>query len=155
MRVITLKQPWATLLVRGQKLIETRSWTPKCLGPILVHASAKFDKADKERCKKYPFNLFISDANELPLGAIIGMVNIDAVFKSETIKTVDHFNNPGVHAGVEITKTEAAFGDYSPNRYGWLCSNAAEFPDPIPAKGQLGIWKYDGPVEHLMKEVMP
>lgn len=40
MKVISIMQPWATLIVLGHKKIETRSWNTKYRGEILIHASA-------------------------------------------------------------------------------------------------------------------
>lgn len=39
--VLTLHQPWATLIALGVKTIETRSWSTKYRGPIAIHAGTK------------------------------------------------------------------------------------------------------------------
>jgi hypothetical protein len=36
---LSLKQPWATLLVHGLKSIEVRNWPTQRRGPILIHAA--------------------------------------------------------------------------------------------------------------------
>ncbi len=36
---LSLKQPWAELVVSGKKTIEVRSWATKIRGPVLVHAA--------------------------------------------------------------------------------------------------------------------
>jgi hypothetical protein len=36
---LSLKQPWATLLVQGRKTIEVRSWRPTRRGRIYIHAA--------------------------------------------------------------------------------------------------------------------
>ena len=41
MKVITLWQPWATLLAAGTKICETRSWKTNYRGEILIHAGKK------------------------------------------------------------------------------------------------------------------
>lgn len=45
MKVITLIQPWATLIALGEKQIETRSWSTKYRGEIAIHAGKKIDKS--------------------------------------------------------------------------------------------------------------
>lgn len=40
---ISLKQPWATLLVHGRKTIEVRSWPTKRRGRVLIHAAGISD----------------------------------------------------------------------------------------------------------------
>lgn len=37
-RAITIRQPWASLIAAGVKTIETRSWSTRYRGPLLVHA---------------------------------------------------------------------------------------------------------------------
>src|SRR4051794_12745444 len=36
---LSLKQPWATLLVHGCKSIEVRRWSTARRGPVLIHAA--------------------------------------------------------------------------------------------------------------------
>jgi hypothetical protein len=38
-RVLSLKQPWAALLVAGLKTIEIRRWSTAYRGPVLIHAA--------------------------------------------------------------------------------------------------------------------
>lgn len=41
MKVLTLHQPWASLVAHGVKSIETRSWSTKHRGPLAIHAAVK------------------------------------------------------------------------------------------------------------------
>src|SRR4051812_42520238 len=41
-KVLSLTQPWASLVAIGAKQIETRSWRTHYRGPLLIHASAGF-----------------------------------------------------------------------------------------------------------------
>jgi hypothetical protein len=41
MKALTLHQPWASLIAVGAKRIETRSWSTRYRGRILIHAGAK------------------------------------------------------------------------------------------------------------------
>jgi hypothetical protein len=40
-KVLTLHQPWATLVALGVKTIETRSWSTNYRGPLLIHAGVR------------------------------------------------------------------------------------------------------------------
>jgi hypothetical protein len=42
LKAITIHQPWAQLLVTGEKLYETRSWHTSHRGQLVVHAARKF-----------------------------------------------------------------------------------------------------------------
>jgi len=37
--VISIRQPWAHLIVHGSKRIENRTWPTKIRGPVLIHAA--------------------------------------------------------------------------------------------------------------------
>lgn len=132
MKVLSVRQPWATLLVRGHKKIETRTWNTKFRGRLLIHASAKFD--DKELSKIYPFNIYTGNPALLPLGKIIGEVTITGCEPVENLLK-------------DLPRTEHLFGDYTENRFGWICEGAISYPDPIPAKGNLGLWEFPDPIK--------
>jgi hypothetical protein len=132
MKVLSLLQPWATLVVIGAKKIETRSWSTKYRGPLLIHASKKMGREQKELIKSFPFWEALQNLKELPLGKIIGYVNLDRVIST----------NDGILKDA-VGNEERDFGDYSPNRYGWLLSKPAAFTNLFPAKGSLGLWDFD------------
>jgi len=39
MKALSIRQPWAWLIVQGFKTVENRSWRTHYRGPILIHAS--------------------------------------------------------------------------------------------------------------------
>ena len=49
MRALSIRQPWAWLIVNGHKDIENRSWRTKYRGPFLVHAGLKVEKEVYDR----------------------------------------------------------------------------------------------------------
>lgn len=155
MKVLSLLQPWASLIIKGHKKIETRSWIPKNPAIIkqleeeglLIHASAK-----KIRLQDGMYNLidhmerigFFTDYDKLPYGAIIGRVKVEGFFRTDdlTHPSCKHFTGRD-----RISEQEEAFGDYSTGRFGWVLSDPLEFEKPIPAKGQLGLWNFE--IENL------
>jgi hypothetical protein len=73
-KIISIRQPWATLIVRGIKDIENRSWPTKYRGPVLVHASLRpsvLSLADIAR----QFSIELP-SYELLFGGIVGATNI-------------------------------------------------------------------------------
>ena len=38
MKALTIRQPWASLIAAGMKTIETRGWSTRYWGPLLIHA---------------------------------------------------------------------------------------------------------------------
>jgi ASCH domain len=45
-KALTIRQPWAELILRGRKPFELRSWRTKYRGPLVIHAAAKVDAED-------------------------------------------------------------------------------------------------------------
>jgi hypothetical protein len=145
MKVLSIMQPWASLVVMGQKRIETRSWNTKYRGPLLIHASLKKVKVF-EGLYDLLYQLqaipgFMENYDKLPYGVIVGKVDL-----IETIcMTTDKVGADAIidSARWVLTEKEYAFGDYREDRYGWLLANAKAFETPIPAKGKLGLWSFD------------
>lgn len=122
MRAISLWQPWATLLVRGVKKIETRGWDTKYRGDLIIHAAKKTGHEELEDWKSGADYYGLSFSH----GAYVGIVNLHDTKPSEWFKN--------------LTLQELTLGNYANGRFGWLCQNFREFTEPLPAKGQQGFW---------------
>lgn len=125
MKAITIKQPWASLIVHGIKDIENRTWRTNFRGRVLIHSSGSYGK-------KFKVNLTDEQAKEafttiakecmfgcLPFGSIIGSIEI--------VDCVQ--NHPSIWADKGV--------------YNWVLANPVLFKKPIPAKGRLSFWEYD------------
>jgi hypothetical protein len=128
-----LTQPWATLVAIGAKKLETRSWPTYYRGPLLVHAAKGFPAAARGVCYHEVFRYALAregynDSSELPIGAIIGIVAlVGCVSTAQALERID--------------PVEQAFGNYGPGRFAWQLTEAMRFPDPIPCRGALGLWR--------------
>ncbi len=74
---LSIRQPWAWLIVKGFKDIENRSWGTKFKGPILIHASSSFDEdtlRDVEAVKLIEelIGRRLPMRHEYPRGGIVG-----------------------------------------------------------------------------------
>ena len=56
MKALTIKEPWATLIIEGYKEYEFRSWKTNYRGKVLIHGGKSIDKKGKERFKNYNLN---------------------------------------------------------------------------------------------------
>lgn len=80
MKTLTIKQPWATLIIQGDKRFEFRSWKTSYRGDLLIHAGKGIDKEAMKRLKKYI-------PEDMPLGKIIGKVKlVDCIKMSPEFK---------------------------------------------------------------------
>ena len=46
MKAITISQPWAHLIVRGEKRVENRTWPTEHRGPLAIHAGKSLAELD-------------------------------------------------------------------------------------------------------------
>ncbi len=143
MKVITLWQPWASLVVLGHKKIETRPRNTSIRGPVLIHAAKKQITPDGIKLwNKYIEELEANDGYILPHGDIVGKVEIVETFKfKEPLPCAYSPSMYGPHW--DLTDKELAFGDFTPGRYGWLLDKPVAFKNPIPANGSQGWWNYE------------
>lgn len=135
MKVLSLTQPWASLVCLGAKRFETRSWESWYRGPLLIHASKSYPRWAKEAAEEEPFYSAlrpngVHSAPELVCGCIIGQVRLSACRRTELYRA-------------KLSDMEFAFGDYADGRWMWKLDDAAFLPKPIPAKGALGLWEFD------------
>lgn len=151
-RVLTLWQPWATLLVSGIKKNETRqaptSWTQE-KGVYLIHAAKKWTREQERICQTEPFRtalavtLGLKKFSELPLGAIIGAVEVEECCNIHEAS----FEVPWLESKTyrPLNSTEIMFGDYTDERCAWICKNAKVLQNPIPYKNGQGYYqRYKG-----------
>ena len=137
MKVLSLTQPWASLVAYGAKKFETRSWSTTYRGPLAIHAAKGFPKRARELCFTEPFKAALAGITEadLPRGTIIATVELYNVTPMGSLNFL------------LVNEWEAAFGDWSADRYVWILRNVHQLPYPIPAKRMLGLWKYELPEE--------
>lgn len=67
-RALSIRQPWAELILRGEKNLEYRSRRMKEMGPLLLHASRTLDE---ENIAQHGFK-----PEDLPFGALVGIVDV-------------------------------------------------------------------------------
>ena len=90
MKALSIRQPWAWLIVHGYKDMENRDWRIYQRGKILVHASKGCTRREYEAAVAFaqlllPAGVVIPCLEDLPRGGICGSVEIaDCVSCSES-----------------------------------------------------------------------
>jgi hypothetical protein len=149
MKIISVKQPWAWLLLHG-KDTENRDWPCSYRGPLGIHASQGMTRMDYEDAFEFvlrfdpvlaaripPYRplterqkrqddvrkilpgIDVPVPEELVFGAIIGTVNMVGC----------------------VSKSPSCWFQ---GRYGFVFEDAKLLSEPIPAKGSLGLWEWPG-----------
>lgn len=113
--VLSIRQPWAWLIVNGHKDIENRTWKTNFRGKVLVHAGKKWDENVTLADIKAMYGVEVP--RRLKTGGIVGIVEItDCVTQS---------------------KSPWFFGPY-----GFTLKGAEPLPFH-PCKGKMGFFRLD------------
>lgn len=127
MKVITIKQPSATLISEGLKKYEFRTWKTKYRGDILIHAGLG---VNKKALKKYAhLNL------EYPSGCIIAKATLtDCINIDDEVRENLSKENPEIYSSI--------INNHEWQGYGFKLENIEKIT-PIPIKGKLSLWDFE------------
>lgn len=123
MKVLTIREPWASLIVNGYKEYEFRSWKTNYRGKILIHAGMTLEKDVAEKFKDY--NLKYSRGAIIGEAILVDCILIDEVFDNY-LRILDN----------------VVYGNNHVNQYAWKLENVKKYDNPIFIKGKLGLWNY-------------
>lgn len=116
--ILSVRQPWAWLIVHGPKDIENRSWRRSYRGPIGIHASVTMYPRDYHDAAAYALarGVTVPDPGDLTFGAIVGLATVT--------DWVDDSPSP-----------------WFDGLYGLVLADRRPIT-PIPARGMQGLWPY-------------
>ena len=126
MKVISIKEPFATLIKENIKNIETRSWKTNYRREIYIHASKVSDKTRTQELSDLTKNLKMNNGNIIAKATLVDCKYMDQKFIKE----------------IKQNETEYLCGYYEEGRYAWILKDIKKIK-PIPAKGKLNIWNYE------------
>jgi len=118
MKVLSLKQPFAELIMQGRKTIELRRWNTNFRGEFLIHASKI---PDEKAMNKFGFD-------NLPCGFIVGKAKLVDVKKYKD--EVEHNKDKNKHLASDFW-----------GNYGFVLEDVKRLKI-IPTKGKLGFWEF-------------
>jgi hypothetical protein len=124
MKALSIRQPWAWLIVNGHKDIENRSWRTRERGTILVHAGQAMTRREYQDVvmflvTKLPAQTrpHVPPYEALERGGIVGQVDV--------VDCVEHSDSPWYMGAV-----------------GFVLANAKPLPFQ-PLKGALGFFEVE------------
>ncbi len=121
---LSIKQPWADMILKNKKSIELRRWNSHFRGEFYIHASKTIDK---EACKEFDI-----DPKSLTCGSIIGKANL--------LDVKEYFNKSQFEK--DSLKHMASFYGFAIPMYGFILDDVEEI-EPIEIKGKLKFFEVD------------
>ena len=120
MKVLTIKEPWASLIINGYKVYEFRNFKTNYRGKILIHAGLTLEKNNAIK-----FNNYNLDYGK---GEIIGEAYITDCILVDKLYSID----PLVYGKSEHSRI-----------YAWKLEHIIKYNKRISCKGKLGLWNFD------------
>ena len=144
MKGLSLWQPWATLVAIGAKRIETRCWSTRIRGDVVIHAS-KYRSADNVAiCGDEPFRsvlqaaLFPECVGAVPVAALFEALPRGVLLCICELKDCSPIAGGGARGylvnGTVASGNEYAFGNYAPGRYGLELGPPRQLVAPVAFK---------------------
>jgi len=122
MKTLSIRQPWAELIIQGRKTLELRTWTVKYRGPLAIHAS---QTVEREACLAHGL-----DPDQVTTGAVIGVADLVEIIEldaaSYAAHSAEHLDD-GPWTGGPL--------------YGWRLANPRPLPEPLPMRGRMGLFE--------------
>ena len=178
MRVLSIQQPFAQLVVRGVKRLEVRPWTTKYRGRIAIHASSAVPsrdivrewKRDREMALRFADQGWLDreDLKALPRSAIIGTVELVGVYLGKEV----HEGNTGHFAWnlatnqMEVAAADPRTGHLRPvesrkrplsvktphDEYAWVFADPVEIDPITDVAGAQNLWNLVGELESVIAD---
>lgn len=112
MKALTITQPYAEIIARGEKPIENRTWPTSYRGPLAIHAGQSRDWLNPDDLTQY----------DIVFGAIVATATlVDCVRLAhlpDHLKDHEHANGP----------------------WCWLLADIVRLTPPVPCRGAQGLW---------------
>ena len=127
MKALTIYQPWASLIAFGLKHYETRSWTTKYRGPLLIHAGQR--RFETARVSHLVWDTPLSIYSELPFGKVMCIAELKDCIPADLLV---------VNGCIDFR--EKRWGDFSRGRFAWEFINISRFKKPWDLRGSQNIY---------------
>lgn len=144
MKVLSVWQPWASLLAAGVKRYETRSWSTMHRGILVIHAAKHWSdelagliqtEPLEGRIRRLGYHSAAGFRARAPFGAIVGVVRLRACVRTNAID--ETLSAAGL---APLSSLERALGNYAPGRFAWQTDHWRTLPEPIPLRGRQGLF---------------
>jgi len=120
MKALSIRQPWAELILQGRKTIELRTWQTHYRGRIAIHAS---QTVREEACTAYGL-----DPAGVVRGALVGTVEL------VDILTLDEA------AWEALRDQHLSLRDFPGPMFGWQLEHPQRLLQPIPMHGRMRLF---------------
>lgn len=132
MKCLSIRQPWAMLILAGHKRFETRGWGTVHRGPLAIHAARYLGEETLQFCQRPWVRVLLRNAGyasvvDLPRGQVLGVVEL-----------IDCVSLPA--QDLELSARDRQLGDFRPGNFAWRLCEPQLLENPQQFTGKLGLF---------------
>ena len=127
---LSVRQPWAELIISGRKPMEVRAWERPYRGRIWIHAAKHVDQALDSR-----FGI-----HEPYRGGFIGSAELTSIESLDETSWLDW------------RKYHLDSGPFRPGLFAWVLSKPRRLAVPVSAAGNVGLYELDEQLQQRLAD---
>lgn len=132
MKALSIRQPWASLILKARKDVENRCWPTTVRGRILIHAAKGMTRAEHEDAIAFAVEAIRSDPRNAGAGRTVTLRELGFAF--------DELPRGGIVGSVEIVDcVRTSESPWFVGEFGFVLRDPRPLPF-MPWKGQLGFF---------------
>ena len=141
MKALTVRQPWASLIVAGVKDVENRTWPIPSTAPavpfrLAIHSAKRVDHHDNIPAwthlgavmERGPIGVNVEV--DRTAGCVIGLVTVTGCHRAD-----------GWPKPASIACCPSPWAEHDDGVWHWTLADSTPLPMPFHAKGRLGMWE--------------
>ena len=144
MKALSIRQPWASLILKAKKDIENRCWPTKLRGRVLIHAAKGMTRAEHADAIAFAVDAIRSDPRNAGASKIVTLRELGFAF--------DDLQRGGFVGSVEIVDcVQKSDSPWFMGDFGFVLRDPRPLPFFVPYEGQLGFFEVPGELSEVTR----
>jgi len=127
MKALTISQPFASMIARGEKWVENRRWGTKYRGLLAIHAGKGQQYLDARELLNYP------------TGAVIAIATLVSCININTRRRWDR----AFELAPGVTVDDVLNHEHTEGPWCWVLQHVKPFALPAMCRGKQGLWEWN------------
>jgi len=146
---VTIPNPWAYLVTRGEKCVLDLDWRTDFRGRLAIHSSSSNPlpawRGMRARSRLAVAELGFSCPAGWPRGRLLAVAELSAVLEVPPLRELADVERWLRHRADELDAGTAEFeellGDWKPGRFAWFLTGIEALTPSLPIEARSGLWE--------------
>ncbi len=139
-KALTISQPYASMIMRGEKWIENRVWETNYRGRLAIHAGKGKQYLSTQELANYPTSRIIA------IGQLVACVSLDEICR----QCADPATRNQFIPGTRYTWDDAETHEHAEGPFCWILDDVKRVVY-VEISGKQGLWNYETETESQME----